>query len=141
MKRFQNNVIDKNINEAVAIAERLFMPSSPMLLELRVKNDFKYNSGSGEEIYQKVLNHQEPLPVFTYKPRWRFSKAIGYFDGKAMHINLYKLPLMSVVDIVANLCHEKLHHIGFGHGSNWKTKEKTKYSVNYYVSENMRKWL
>lgn len=139
--RFQNNVIDKNVTQAIIAAENLFSPLSPMMQAIQKKNDFKFNSGSGEEIFQKIMNHRQSLPVFTYRPKWRFSKAIGYYDGRAMHINLYKLPGMSHADIVANLCHEKLHHIGFSHGNNWKTEEKCLFSVPYFASENITKWL
>ena len=139
--RFQNNVIDKKVAEAVKDAEALFLPSSLMMQELRLKNDFKYNSGSGEEIYQRVLSHEIALPVFTYKPVWRFTKAIGYFDGKATHINILKLPCMKHEEVVANLCHEKFHQMGWSHGNNYKTKDKVLFSVPYFVSENIKRWL
>lgn len=142
MKRFYINVINDKVKDAAIFAERLLHYESNMMKELRLKNDWKYNSGSGEEVYQKIVKCDKIAPVFFYKPFNPFSKVIGYSDGKAIYINSRKINQLSHEDIVANLCHEWLHFgPGFSHGNNYPSKDKNEFSVNYYVSSNINKWL
>ena len=140
--KFQNNVINKNVAAAIIDAERLLHPDSKMMQELKLKNDFKYNSGTGVEVYNRVINCDVVAPVFTYRPFWFRSKVLGYADGKAIYLNLYKLDKLNHAELVGLLLHEWLH-LGpkFGHGNNYKTKDKVNFSVNYFVSENVGKWL
>lgn len=141
--KFDNRSNDPKIKEAILKAtELLWNISSPMIESISKKNDWKYNSGTGEEIAVKLaLLFCKPLPVFTYRPKNPFTRAVGYYDGKAMHINIKKLAYMEHKDIVANLLHEYAHHCGYGHGNNYKTQEKCLYSVPYFISENVGKWL
>lgn len=141
MGRFQNNVISKKVADAVISAERLFYPESLMMNEIINKNDFKFKSGSGNEIYSKILHSKVVAPVFTYRPKWPWTKALGYSGNGAIHLNVYKLDALSHADLVGLLCHEYLHEVGFSHGNNYKTAEKVKFSVNYFVSENIGRWL
>ncbi len=140
-KRFLNMTTQPKIDEAIGIAESLLVYNSKMLVEISKKNDFKYESGSGLEVSLSLYASRPLVQVFTYKPKWIFSKAIGYSDGVAVYVNIRKLPSMSVGDVASNLLHEYAHHAGFGHGNNYKTKEKTLYSVPYFISENIQKWI
>ena len=139
--RFDNRTLDPRITEACLVAERLLTSMSKMMIELEEKNDWKYNSGTGKEVYKKLNDYKEPIKVFTYKPFNPWTAAVGYFDGESIHINIRKLPDMTVSDIIANLCHEYSHYCGFTHGNNYKTQDKCLYSVPYYISENIPKWL
>lgn len=139
--RFQNNVIDKKIADAIKDAERVLAANSPMYKELIEKHDWKYNSGTSEEICVKLALAKNPLPVFVYKPWNPWTSAIGYFDGKAVYINSRKLPEMSQRDIAANLIHEYAHYSGFTHGNNYPSQDKSLCSVPYYLSQNISRWL
>ena len=139
--RLENRTNHKIITEAIQKAHALLLPESPMMLDLRNKNDFAYNSGTGEEVYQKIIGDTSLAFVFTYKPKWRWSKAMGYSDKVGIHINILKLDRLDFSDLVGLLCHESMHQVGFGHGNNFKTKEKCEKSVPYYVSENIKKWV
>jgi len=139
--RFDNRTVNKEIDSAISSALYLLRPTSKMIMEIENKNDFKFNSGLGEEVAKKLLELREPLKIFTYRPMNPWTKAVGYFDGESIHINVRKLPFMSIVDITANLLHEYAHYCGYSHGNNYKTKEKCLYSVPYYISENIGKWL
>ena len=141
MKRFYINVISDKIKNAALDAERLLHYESNMMKEIRLKNDWKYNSGSGEEIYDKFASTTKIVPVFTYRPKWIFSKAIGYFDGESIHINTRKLHDLSHADIVGLLCHEYSHAVGYSHGNNYPSENKNKFSVPYFISSNIDKWL
>jgi hypothetical protein len=133
-KRFTNTTTQAKIYEAVLIAEKLLDASSPMMYEIRLKNDFKYDSGKGADIFLNLLKERPLIKVFTYKPWNRFSKAIGYSDGVSIHINIRKLPSMDVLDVVGNLVHEMCHVAGYSHGNNFKTEEKCISSVPYWCS-------
>lgn len=142
--RFQNNVLSKKVAAAIIDAELLLDPvNSPMLKEFKNKNDFKYNSGTGDEVYTRIAECNVVAPIFTYRPKWRFSRAIGMTQNGAIHLNIYKLESLSHNDLTGLLVHEYLHLCGMGHGNNYKTAEKVKYSVNYYASEaiSQGKWL
>ena len=141
MKRFENKTLDKNINAVIIKANELLVNNSPMMLEILHKNDFKYESGSGEEVFEKILNCKKVAPIFFYKPKNPFTRAMGYSDGKAIYLNSRKFKDFSFNDLVGLLCHEYLHMVGFSHGNNYKTEEKCLYSVNYFVSENIGKWI
>jgi urease accessory protein UreE len=139
--RFYNMTTQQKISDAIVIAEKLLEYNSAMLIEISKKDDFKYNSGKGVEVALALHAERSLVKVFTYKPKWVFSKAIGYSDGKAIYVNLRKLPEMSVIDVASNLLHEMAHHAGFNHSNNYKTQDKVLYSVPYYLSENISKWM
>lgn len=142
MSRFKNNTIHAKIDEAIRDAEALLDPRSPMVFEIYTKFDFEFNSGHPVQIISKLLASKEPVVnIFTYRPFNPWTSAIGYFDGKDIHINVRKLPYLSHVDLVANLCHEYAHACGFTHGNNYKTEYKCKHSVPYFISENVGRWL
>ena len=141
MRRFYVNCINDKIKNAAIDAERLLHPESVMVKELLEKNDWKYDSGSGLDVYNKIASCNKIAPVFTYKPKWIFTKALGYSDGKAVFVNLRKLDSFSHQDIIGLLCHEWLHVCGFSHGNDFPSKDKNLYSVNYFVSQNVGKWL
>jgi len=84
---------------------------------------------------------EKVAPIFFYKPFNVFSKAMGYSDGKAIYLNSRKFKDFSFNDLVGLLLHERLHMVGFSHGNNYKTAEKCLYSVNYFVSENIERWI
>jgi hypothetical protein len=140
--RFKNNTLYKEIDHAIKIAESLLNPNSPMMNELREKNDFAFNSGTGEEVYMKIVNCKIIAPVFTYRPLWRFTAALGYSDKKGIHLNIYRIDKLDHVSLVSLLCHEASHHLfGFSHGNNYKTEFKCKHSVPYWLSENAWRFL
>ena len=141
MNSFENRTLDKSINAAIITANEMLNGSSKMMLELSHKNDFKFNSGDGETVWLKIVNYKGVTPVFFYKPFNPWTSAMGYSDGKAIYLNSRKFDSFTFSDLVGLLLHEKLHIIGFGHGNNYKTSDKCLYSVNYFVSENVRKWL
>jgi hypothetical protein len=71
-----------------------------------------------------------------------FTKAIAMTDGDgSIHFNIYKLKSGAVADLVATICHEYGHLCGFGHGNNYKTNYKCEWSLPYYLSENVSRWL
>jgi len=139
--RFENRTLDKNINAAIITANQLLDFDSVMTGVLLDKNDWKYNSGTGKEVFGMIMDYHKIAPVFFYKPFNPFTKAMGYSDGKAIYLNSRKFKDFSFNDLVGLLCHEYLHMVGFSHGNNYKTEEKCLYSVNYFVSENIGKWL
>lgn len=141
INRFNIQIIDDNVATAWKQAEKMLTPESPMMLALRAKNDWRFDSGTGSLVHENMLRLSAPMRVELYWPRNRFTSAIGTYYKGTLRINGYKLPHLSVPKLVAHLCHEYAHHMGFNHGSNYYSKEKGLYSVPYYISDNMEKWL
>lgn len=144
--RFNNRTNNPDVSNAINLAEKLLSSDSKMMQEIRLKNDFKYNSGSGEEVYTILFTPPPwPIPVYTYRPKNPFTKAVAYRDALGIHFNVYKIKNLNTVSMTGTLLHELAHDEGFNHGTGWfanrKTKEKCLYSVPYYLSENVSKWL
>lgn len=139
--RFINETGRFEIDRAILKAETLLDPASPLLLALSRKSDWRFNTGSGFGVWSAFHSCDKIIPVRTYRPWNPWTKAIGYFDGKAIYINAKKLPKMTHMDLVANLCHEYAHAAGFSHGDNYKTEEKCRYSVPYFISETIERWI
>lgn len=139
-KIFNNRTLSKKIDAATYGANLLLINDSPMMVELGLKNDFQYDSGTGEEVVKKILAFNKTTQVFTYRPWNRFTSALGYSSNGEIHINIRKLDSIEFNDLVGLLCHEYLHCVGFHHGNNYKTNHKCLYSVPYFVSENISKW-
>lgn len=141
--RFENRTSSENIKRAIYQAHDLLCHDTDMHDSLFCKNDWKFDgikSGS-EVVHNLIAITRLSIPVFTYKPINPWTKAIAYFDGDSVHFNIRKLPSLTVTEITGTLLHEYAHYCGFTHGNNWKTEEKCLYSVPYYLSENVGRWL
>lgn len=136
--KFKNMTARTIITDAIAIAEAHLTPDSYIMTLVANKNDWKYGvKETGKEIVKKLCEDpKEPVKVFTYKPWWRFSKAIGFFDGKSIHINLYRMS-DDPHEIAKNLAHEFCHFKNYNHGSNYPSKDKDQFSLPYFVSSNL----
>lgn len=144
--RFVNQTIHKEIDHAIKDATRLLSTNSSMLDDVRKKDDFEYDSGKGEWIAATLWLYEiNPIQILTYRPWNPYTRAIGYWDGRKIHINVRKLSSLDHQDLVGLLLHEWSHKKGFTHGTgptaNYKTEHKCLYSVPYYLSENVEKWL
>lgn len=142
--RYRNCIIGKELSHPIQIAESLLTPYSLMTKELQ-KNAgiFKYNTP--DNFLELLLQKKEPISVFTYRPKNPWSKAVGYYSSGKIHLNIRKLPEMDKLDLIGFLLHEYAHYSGLHHGTgplrNYITEDKLKYSVPYYLSENVKKWI
>lgn len=139
--RFLNLSGKKEIELACTVATGLLHPSSSMMKDLIQKNDWKYNSGSGADVVSKLVAPRPAIEVYTYRPKNPWTSALGYFDGKAIHVNIRKLPYLSAIELIGLKLHEYSHYCGLTHGNNYKTQEKCLHSVPYFISENVSRWL
>lgn len=144
--KFLNCTSKTEINHPIAVAEKLLTPESVMYNELKEKNDWKYNSGSSENVIRLLFYIQfKPVEIFLFRPKNPWTKMIGFSNGKDIFINIYRLDNLNVTDLIGLMLHEYAHHVGFNHGLGWfanyKTQDKCQYSVPYYLSSNVEKWL
>ncbi len=138
---FRNCIIDKKMVHAIKWAESLLKASSPMIMDLLQKTDWKYNSGSSSDVVLCLLTPREPVNVYTYRPWNPFSRSIAYTDGKSINFNINKIGQLSESEIAGSLLHEYSHICGFTHGNNFPSEDKNKFSVPYYLSQNVKKWI
>lgn len=141
MIRFNNCTLNDNISHAIKQVERLLTEESSMIKELKSKNDWQFNSGSAENVVSSLLKTRDVVDVYTYRSINPFSKAVGYYDGEAIHINLNRIKTFNFEDLCGLLLHEYSHHCNFKHDNNFKTKQKCLYSVPYFLSENVTRWV
>jgi hypothetical protein len=139
--RFENKTFHHDIRLAITIASTLISEKSKMIEEIKTKNDFAFNSGIGAKVAANLLLDRPLVPVFLYKSINPFTKALGYFDGKAIHINRRSLDKLSIVQLTGLMLHEYGHYCGYTHGNNFRTKAKTETSVPYFLSENIDRWI
>lgn len=144
MERFRNCIISSEVGSAIRVAEKLLSPESKMIQELESnKASFKYNTP--ENFIELLLKKKEIINVYTYRPYNIWSKVIGHYSDGKIYLNLRKLPSMGHIDLVGFLLHEYAHYSGLHHGTgptrNYITKDKLLYSVPYYLSENVAKWI
>lgn len=139
---FRNNTIgNNNINDGIKLAERYFSHDSKLIQLICEKTDWKYNTPKMPKLREMLLAKIDTINIYTYRPKWRWSKAISYYQNGAIYYNIYKLDSLTVQEIAANLCHEYCHALGFGHGNNFKTQDKVNFSIPFFVSESILKGL
>ncbi len=147
--RFINKANNENISEACKIAHDLIEFRESKLHRAISEKVFKWARNNDEKAFigghdasARLRNGPMNIAVKPYRPGWRFSRAIAMTKGGGViFFNEYKLNKLSVIDIASTLCHEYSHECGFSHGGNLKTKYKCEWSLPYYLSENVSKWL
>lgn len=148
--RFINNTNIELISNAAKKADALLDPFSGLVNDLRLKNDWKYDSGAGIRVALAMSSPAIKLNIFTYRPMNPFTSSVAHCDWNGIHFNIYKVNKLSEAFAVGILLHEAAHDRGFHHidpgwwgkrRANYQTEEKNLYSVPYYLSENVSKWL
>jgi hypothetical protein len=144
MKRFNLCAVSIKLHGAILSAEMLLSDPSHLLDDCFNKNDWKYNSGTGLDVYTALLNELEPINVYVVPSK--NTKAVAYFQNGNIYIYQSYLDSADLGELVGTLLHEYAHYCGFNHNSsfgtsNFKTKAKCLYSVPYYLSENVARWI
>ena len=116
---------NKKVVEAVKLANQL--NDNHAFFDGIKESKFDMSSASGSYIAREYVNFNQDINVKVYYPKWKWSKALGYFSpSHPLDINLngYKLG-RSIDSIVGTLVHEKVHMVdnmdtlhSYGHGSN-----------------------
>ena len=99
----------------------------------------------GIEVYHALTEVMKSrFKICTYKPKYRWSKALAYTDGVDVYLNEHKL-LRSKANLYGSIAHEVCHLAGFKHGSNcirWYCNGKAKMrSVPYSIGREFKRWL
>lgn len=140
MRRFQNSTVGvSKLVEAIRLAESDFLHSSEIMNAVRLKNDWKYGAGTGEEVAFELTKERPLISVYVSRAS-RPTKALGVFANGVITFYDHYLETASIEDLRRSLRHEYSHYCGFNHNSalwtsNYKTKDKCLYSVPYWLSE------
>lgn len=142
MKRFQNSTVGiPKLIEAIRLAEDDLIPGSPLLWELSAKNDWKYNSGTGQKVFFQLTQERPLVSVYMAKGNPN-SAALGMYSNGVITFYEHYVESATINQLRASLRHEFAHYAGFNHHSgfrgltsNYKTKDKCLYSVPYWLSE------
>lgn len=133
------NIVNKSklvkISDAIIYFEQNVYRILDEIENLKPKVYFTYCDKTNIEIVEqlrKFLNSNQTVIISTYKPRWPWSKVIGYSKGNKIYINRRKLKDNDFSFYAGNLLHEICHVADFSHGNNYIT-EKKKYSVPYFL--------
>jgi hypothetical protein len=144
MKRFNLCAISSKLEIAIDEVKYLLSRNTPMMVEILEKNDWKYNSGTGFSIHDSLLKERDVINVYLVPSKK--TKAVAFFQNGNIYIYQSYLDSSSIAQLAGTLLHEYAHYCGFNHNSsfgtsNFKTKSKCLYSVPYYLSENVEKWV
>lgn len=142
MKRFQNSTVNvPKLIQAILLAEQDLHSTSWIMLKALEKNDWKYNAGTGPEVYLQLVEERELVSVYVKKGNPR-SAALGMYSNGVITFYEQYVETATVDELRASLRHEYAHYAGFNHHSgfrgltsNYKTKDKCLYSVPYWLSE------
>lgn len=146
---FSGNKRDK-LEEAFMALERIVNSQEFKNRVINFKNSkgeraFASNRGlSNEEIYERLMEGREDLQPNTpgemnfylklyYRP---FSRVIGYTgpDTNRIHVNWKFFKRYDVSEVAANLMHEWLHKMGYGHRSA-REHDSVPYAIGYIIGE------
>lgn len=132
---FVNESNSQLVKNAVDTANELLM-NKEFYNAIIAKESFDMSEVSSEFIAEKIQMFRagifSHLYVYTYYPKWRWSKAYGYFSPSNpdhIYLNAYKLIRFSdnkrnTASLVASLIHESIHFLShktnkyFNHGDN-----------------------
>lgn len=137
--KFINHTNHKELSDAAIEAIKLLRWNSKMFNELDLKTYWKYGASN---VSARLFAGPENVRLLTYRPWNPMTKAIAMTNGDGnIHFNVYKVSKTTLASKVGTILHEYAHLCGFKHGNNFKTKEKCLYSVPYYLSENVERWV
>jgi hypothetical protein len=144
MKRFNLCAVSTKLEIAMDEARYLLGYNTVMMVELLGKMDWKYNSGTGLAVHDSLLKERDVINVYVAPSK--NTKAVAYFQNGNIYIYQSYLDSCTTPELVGTLLHEYAHYCGFNHNSsfgtsNFKTKAKCLYSVPYYLSENVSRWV
>jgi hypothetical protein len=144
MKRFNLCAISTKLEIAMDEVRYLLSYNTPMMVDILGKQDWKYNSGTGLAIRDSLLKERDVINVYVAPSK--NTKAVAYFQNGNIYIYQSYLDTALLVELAGTLLHEYAHYCGFNHNSsfgtsNFKTKAKCLYSVPYYLSENVARWI
>ena len=145
--RFENRTNYQIITDAIYKADSLLSPESVMAKDIIQKNDWKYGAPkSGSLVLLRLVATQpKPIPVFTYKPK-KPTLATGHVDAIGIHLNVNLIDKIQLSEVVGFALHEWAHVCDFDYWSpfgtsNFRTKNKELYSVNYWLTANAWRWV
>ena len=144
MKRFNLCAVSTKLEIAIDEVKYLLSYNTPMMVDILGKQDWKYNSGTGLSVHDSLLKERDVINVYIVPSK--NTKAVAYFQNGNIYIYQSYLDYSSIGELIGTLLHEYAHYCGFNHNSsfgtsNFKTKAKCLYSVPYYLSENVARWI
>lgn len=126
----------EDLTLATHFTNKLLVGRKGFYLEIRNNPQFDMTNVSNEFIANRLATEHKngEFEVMTYRPWWRWSKAIAMFKRSTpnvIYLNKYRLK-RPIESIVGSICHEFVHlvdnkdEVRYGHGSNNPTgKENT----------------
>ncbi len=140
--RFEDFTGLSKVCKAINHAEILLEPQSNMMYEIKNKSDWGYGCVHGIAVWHALLSVKSVVKIKLYTPINPFTGAIAMTNGDGnIYFNSRKIKDKSLEEITGTILHEYAHICGFHHGNNFKTKNKELYSVPYYLSSNVNKWV
>lgn len=145
---FKYNGSNQHLKEAALFANEPNLINT-LCAKIQMTEQFDMCNCPTEALGEKFKNFVfgRDIIIEIYYPKWRWSKAIGYFSKAkpfTIHVNGYKIKSMSRERLISLFMHESGHMVDnyyteceCNHGDNSpKGKENTfQYSLNKFVKE------
>lgn len=111
-----NETSNENIRKACAIVLKHYKDDE-FLKMVKEIDTFNYTSDPGIIVAHKIQSFNGEVRISSYRPFWRWSKAIAYEKNDVVYFNEYiDAP---VLDRVETIAHEIYHAIGYSHKGNY----------------------
>ena len=139
---FKYNGTDARIKTACMDANDIHL-FNKLVEKIRQVESFDMSDATPKQIaniFVKFAESNEYMEIVTYKPVWRRSRAIGYFDPNKpnkIFLNAYRLN-RSPASYVGNYYHELSHYLSFrsgiyfNHGNN-KNPHTKQFTAPYFI--------
>lgn len=119
---------NENLIKAIKLTEQMFDINTSLgkafFDRLKTRENYDMSDAPPVIVEELILNLPHYITVRTYKPWWRWSKAMAMVKNKStININKYRIN-RSVASLVGSIAHETIHCIGYdtkyyiGHGNN-----------------------
>lgn len=128
--KFDVKYSNTNIDFAVLLILQLFQDEL-FLKRLRGLGGFNHTTKTGIDVANDIANYNGTVVIKSYKPFWRWSRAIAYAQGNTIYFNSRKNH-DNYYELCETIAHEIMHLIGYKHKGNYVTSYNLK-TVPYMV--------
>lgn len=138
--KFDIQYSNHDIDYAAMIVLQHFQ-SEAFLKRVRNIGGFNHTDASGEFVARDIANFDGTIKIKSYKPWWRWSRAIAYAKNRTIYFNARK-DHDNYFEICETIAHELMHFMGYSHKGNYVTSYNLKtvpYMVGLMFKEHVEK--
>lgn len=137
------------IQGAITLAEQYLVKDSKLIYTIEHKVDWKYDSFKQGPIHRNLIKMRGEVVIKCITPEREGTAMIANYPGGALiELNALTVGTLSKHRLAGAILHEYAHYCGYHHQGrgpigylrrNYRTEDKNKYSVPYFITTFMEK--